>query len=633
MDFSVETGQITYDIGSDGNLAAEWAVMEMLHADAVATGNYDLFICTYSHFACLDLAAASTLSLDGSDGLSSVLGVNELGFVDVQTGLTNGSATNLFGGIDECDGERLGDGAINSYDFAVIIWSIFKQTPYDTIQEGVPLSQIPTVAPRHDILDRCGANIDRGDWQVRINAEGDGYCNPDLSRRRLSEGELAVPQGKSMEARIGLWAIGEAAGVWYKVHVPGLQLVVELLLDGLFLPEGARLSNETPPTFNCTDCLPLYGDYDQVQVSFGRRALDGNDSSSGCANIVPAHHPSIAIEGNLLNLRQSPPTKACLFDTYIWVPNTLPAGARTSRSAGAPQQCESVGIERGSSALNGHVGVVQLHTVCAHPHLLLTNLPPTARTVEPGMGTLGWAYGLLVLLLLIPAAVAVCCCCCRKKRNKSVDIWKPDARSELPLRGAKPGPHKSRSSVESFTIAPATCAAGGYRSAEALSRDASPEPTPYVRPPPPPPTRPVHRPPPPPPVLADMVTPVGELDSDRSDLTAGAAPRRNMRDLSVVSMSSTGESPLHLADVHIHDGDAGLISGTSCWKFPAEHLQGQADSPIWQLASRVGRFQATLAASRPVRHSKLDAHPSEGQSYASWIASRGAARDEEEMRT
>jgi hypothetical protein len=635
MDFSATTRQITYQLGSDGNLAAEWAMMELLHADSVSTGNFELFACTYSHFACLDMAAASTLSLqpDGSDGLSSSLSADEFGFADVSTRLSNASAFNLFGGIDQCDGKRLGDGAINSYDFAVMIWSIFKQPPYDAIQVGVPLSQVPTASPRHDIQTRCGTGITRGDWQLRINAEPDGYCEPDLSLRRLSEGELAIPQSKSMEARIGRWAFGAALGVWYKVHVPGLQLVVELLIDGLFLPDGARLSNETPPSFNCTDCLPLYGDYDKVQVSFGRRAHDGGDPDYGCANIVPAHHPSNALEGNVLNLRQSPPTKACLFDSYIWVPHTLPPGARTTRAASEIGQCEGVGIGRGSSALNGHDGVVQINTVCAHPDLLYTDLPITPKAVEWEKGTLGWKWWFILLLLIIPAAMAGCCCLCRK-RTKSAVPWKPDARSELP-GGFAPGLLKSRSSVESIAFASAGGASRAYNFDQAINRDNSTAHTSYVRPPPPPPSRPSaptpSRPPPrPPPVFADVVAPLKEMDSDRSDQDAGTAPRHNMRDLSIVSVSSFSGSPLHLNDVHLDGDEARSSRANARWKIVHNDVHGQPDSPIRKLASHVGRFQAAIAASRPVRHSKLEAYPPDGQSYTSWLSGGKAAdRDED----
>eukprot|EP00966_Prymnesium_polylepis_P212958 4932050-Prymnesium_polylepis.1 len=57
---------------------------------------------------------------------------------------------------------------------------------------------------------------------------------------------------------------------------------------------------------------------------------------------------------NTLAVRQSPPAKACPFDLYVWVPDTL----RPITGTGAPGD-GSVCVDRGSNAMDGAEGTVQ----------------------------------------------------------------------------------------------------------------------------------------------------------------------------------------------------------------------------------------------------------------------------------
>ena len=63
-------------------------------------------------------------------------------------GTLHADATNLFGGAATCDGKIVGDGLINAYDFAVLLWTHFKQPPYDTLP--LPLGSVATVAGREN---------------------------------------------------------------------------------------------------------------------------------------------------------------------------------------------------------------------------------------------------------------------------------------------------------------------------------------------------------------------------------------------------------------------------------------------------------------------------------------------------
>lgn len=84
-----------------------------------------------------------------------------------------------------------------------------------------------------------------------------------------------------------------------------------------------ELSMERVPDFNCTACLPASGDPSTVVLAFARRSeyIDSDTSAvNECAAIVPASLQTTAMLGNTIGLRQQPPSRACAFDIFLWVP-------------------------------------------------------------------------------------------------------------------------------------------------------------------------------------------------------------------------------------------------------------------------------------------------------------------------
>lgn len=179
--------------------------MERLWADSSGQDSYDPYTCAVSSalfLECLDIAGARTLGNSLADavaynmtGSSGDLNKNFYAVLALE-GLLDMSGANVsghFGGDVSCSGKKVGDGAVNAYDIAALMWYQFKFEPYD--QLPIDPSTVATVQGRDDTGFRCALGETRRMWQVAI---GDDYCHSGQnaamlgydSQRRLSGADV-----------------------------------------------------------------------------------------------------------------------------------------------------------------------------------------------------------------------------------------------------------------------------------------------------------------------------------------------------------------------------------------------------------------------------------------------------------
>jgi hypothetical protein len=323
----------------------EFVLMERLWADSSGQDSYDPYTCAVHNalfFECLDIAGARTLasSLSGSvaynmSGSSGDLNKNFYAILALE-GLFNMSGTNTtghFGGDISCSGKNVGDGAVNAYDMAALMWYQFKFEPYDVLPNDP--SVVVTVQGRDDTGYRCGLGETRRMWQSAI---GEDYCHNgqnarmlgyEDSRRRLTQNTLTtslvhslseasslVPLAKathhasdafptydptfteketrpplerretindedrqrdsrsmrSLDIDVSEWGVVSGYGRWIRIRAPGVQIATEIYLAGISVDEPVHLSLQPVPKKNCTSCVPEDSDPSSVVLAFARRS-------------------------------------------------------------------------------------------------------------------------------------------------------------------------------------------------------------------------------------------------------------------------------------------------------------------------------------------------------------------------
>lgn len=142
---------LTSQIGKDDLIVSEFLAIERFMLDTVASDSNNEYTCTLDSpgdyednvywLECADMASSSTLTnaffqapvLDGNgdpvtDDTGKVVSYNEF----------NRSALNHFGGEFLCEAEysgeqaRVGDGVIDTFDIAALLWYHFKYASYES---------------------------------------------------------------------------------------------------------------------------------------------------------------------------------------------------------------------------------------------------------------------------------------------------------------------------------------------------------------------------------------------------------------------------------------------------------------------------------------------------------------------
>ena len=403
MTVNLRGGDLGYNFQSDGTIVAEFQLMEQIHSETGLTDSHDAYTCRVQrdyYLGCLDIAAVSTLSNSISDAWND--GVNT---VNVS------GAVNLFGGLTTCpteEGQRdyVGDGVVNVFDVSLLIWYHFGVAPYNTLSTNP--AEVETVWKRHGTADRCNDGSSRSDWNALTAVQ---YCFLELdSRRRLSSSTNIVPDMDDKE-EMREWARVPDKGSWHRIRIAGLQIAVELFMDSLYATDAVDLSNDVYPQENCVDCEPVWHDFNAPTIRFARRVeyeAYGTAKATSCATIVAAFTGSDAMRGNVLGLRQQPIASACPFDVFIWKPLNSPVSPIS-------HVCNhTLGLARGSSAMDGRLGLIQQNRLCSLTLEEYNAEPPSpplagaedANVVSIILGTVTITMAIILLIVL----GALCCC-------------------------------------------------------------------------------------------------------------------------------------------------------------------------------------------------------------------------------
>ncbi len=373
---------------------------------------------------CLDIG--SPTSLPGMPGML------EDSLQTVQS-LSNGTNpfysndTQLFGGA-LCDQGVIGDGTLNAYDVAVMLWAQFRMPPYDALPSRHEWDNVTTVAAQPETAELCCADkgltgwtcndsvaLTRAEFVVASREDscfwftGDGEAQsrrleqaetdeqPVWSRRSLAWVDAAMSNADDLRlqeklarevmdrASIGLfrWATIPGYGEWTRITLPSTPSALELFLINAGV-EGASdaLAFKEPPRMNCNSaepeakCLPDRGLLHMVLVSYSRR-LDIVESkgftADDCAKIYPASG-EVLDKAGVVSLYQAPAAQSCPFDIYVWVPEGISLDENAA--------CDGkIGVGVGSSINDNKFGFVQRMDVCAtYPSPAAPPSPPSPPT-------------------------------------------------------------------------------------------------------------------------------------------------------------------------------------------------------------------------------------------------------------
>ena len=182
-------------------------------------------------------------------------------------------------------------------------------------------------------------------------------------------------------------------------------------MDSLYAIDAVDLSNDVYPPEGCVDCEPSWHNPDTPTIRFARRVEYepyGSSKASRCATIVAAFTGSEAMRGNVIGLRQQPISTACEFDIFVWKPLNAPESPIS-------HLCNNtLGVTRGSSAMDGKLGLIQQRRLCSLTLEEYNAEPPSpplaeaedANVVSIILGTITITMGIVLLI-----ALGVLCCC------------------------------------------------------------------------------------------------------------------------------------------------------------------------------------------------------------------------------
>ena len=312
------------DLFIDGNIVSEIRLLLDLFLNTLMTNSLDSYTCKVQsniRYECLDIASFSTLSGSLSNiDQSNIVDDDGYDLYNIVNSTVSGSS--LYGSQNLCNGKRVGDGMINSYDLWVFIMTNFNLAPYDDVNIHSTL----TVDGRDDTSQRCQTNITASEWMQGLY-QNECQTNTDILVF-LGRNANDMPSLNLQVDTINKYAEGR----WVKIKIPIIIWAIEIHVSvsvNYYVP----LSN-----------MPFNGNIpfvsDRIQVQYKRY----DEYDRRCASIIPSIFGNIAMIGNSIQLGQYG-RYPCKFDVYIWLPM---------------QYTEPLTVLSTSSAMDGNSGAVQM---------------------------------------------------------------------------------------------------------------------------------------------------------------------------------------------------------------------------------------------------------------------------------
>ena len=358
-------------VGSDGHLLAEFTQMERFVVETLLQGSLEEYWCaasTMPDLTCLDMASADTFSVVGPALVH--------GSVDDLTAvMLSLSANASYGAVRRYGDTRVdgrcgthGDGVVDAFDMTLLLMHQFQVAPYD---QQTQWSQQQTVDVTK--LDRCTEHwllsperdpevhamayedaVDRCDFLTRRTP------NVSAARRRLSMAAAARADTAAFDLEASVHRLRDTAhGTWYRIRWRGVQMALQLALEGVWTFQRVAMSNVKMDTRD-----------DPVghEVRFERWSEDVDRSHTRvtrCAMVEGAIGPGSALLGDTISVYQQTSGARpayCRFDLYLHVPTTAPAllGLRSAAEPDVQSSSEcAVRVLRGSRGANGGYGAFQ----------------------------------------------------------------------------------------------------------------------------------------------------------------------------------------------------------------------------------------------------------------------------------
>lgn len=365
-----------FEIGGDGNIAAEWTQMEIL-MDAQynsvtdeSSGTNAAFWCEIKQnpmYECLDIGASSTLARGKSEGgffngswtsAADRLSVNiysENGLMQKLSPAASlyntTAATNLFGVDDTCNQKIVGDGVVNGFDMFILATAYFRTGPYAIYGTEVPLDSIATVQGREGLASHCSTNTSHGwnsrlGWQLRISwdacyskeLEAD-YVNQfhqsdgplqEQSGRRLS---VAGPGMHELDASLVVRSDPEVEeGMWVTVFIPSNVISTDIFVAGFEEAFKVPLDNVAAPPYGTTFVPPMPHLF---QVRFERHIEIAGLWDNRCAAVSASGGAFRALHRGTLSVSQlvtADRPRLCAFNLVVWVPKPNSRGIEESNA-------------------------------------------------------------------------------------------------------------------------------------------------------------------------------------------------------------------------------------------------------------------------------------------------------------
>ena len=418
--------------GTDGTLVAEFRLAERLHRENVASNTYDTTFCAASQsksfYQCADLAAAGTISEDEASLWSTA--AEDVFYGDL-SGYLDPSNAQPFG--VPCDGERLGDGVVNTFDIAVFAWAMFSRAPYN-----VALTT-QTVSTRSDLSAQCGTSS-RAEWQTTLSGS---VCPSGAGRRRLSSATVPFhlphrphrphrPQHRLLSGATSAGSVfvseyarierGGDEGSWYRISVEGIQFVTELMLDGVWAADAVSLVNEPYPR-RAEPATHMPADLRKMELRWARRLEFLDRDTSSCASIVNGVSGTQALVGDTLSVRQEAGKSGlmCAFEVFLYVPDstTVAAAAAARRLDVDVDAGRAVGVRAGSTWRHPGESTILKTSVAAvldDDYFVVdgngtTTASPSPPPPDSSSSSPDWTLFVMAVVGGLLVAILLCCCC------------------------------------------------------------------------------------------------------------------------------------------------------------------------------------------------------------------------------